>query len=98
MLKLGQLDLQFTLSSAGALSENIEDERGAIKNLAAENPLEIAALGGRKLVVEDNGIDIGSPAMEGKLIRLSFTNESRRARRHQFLDAISHNFAACRGC
>ncbi len=98
MLKLGQLNLQFTLAGAGALRENVEDERGAIENFAAENPLKIAALGGGKFIVEDNSIDIGAPAMESKLIRFSFTDESCRAGSQQFLDTIAHNFAARRGC
>ena len=76
MLELSQFNLQFTLAGAGALSENIENEGGAIEDLAAENPLQIAALGGREFIVEDNSVDIRTTAMECKLIRLSFTNES----------------------
>src|SRR6266700_8327412 len=34
MLELRQFDLQLAFSRAGALGENIEDERGAIENLA----------------------------------------------------------------
>ena len=46
MLQLRQFDLQLAFAGAGALGEDIENQRGAIEHLALENRFQIAALGG----------------------------------------------------
>ena len=45
MLQLRQLDLQLAFTRAGALGENVENQRSPIENLAVENLLEVTALG-----------------------------------------------------
>jgi hypothetical protein len=60
MLQLGQFDLQLAFPGAGALSEDVEDQLGAIEDLEFEHLFEAAALAGRQLVIEDDGIDLDS--------------------------------------
>jgi hypothetical protein len=97
MLELSQLDLQLALSRARALREDVENEGGAIEDLAVEDLLQIAALGRRKLVIKNDGIDVGAPAMLGKLIGLAFADKGRGARSGHFLLAIAYNFRARSG-
>src|SRR3954471_21840773 len=95
MLKLRQLDLQLALACPGPLRENIKNQRRPIQYLAIENSLQVAALGGRKLVVEDHGIHIRPSAMLREFIRLAFADESSSARRGKLLQTIAHNLAPC---
>ena len=56
--QLGQLDLGLALLRARVLGEDVEDHGGAVDGGAAEELLEVAALGRRELVVEDNGVGV----------------------------------------
>jgi hypothetical protein len=94
MLQLRQFNLQFALFRAGALRKNVKDQRRAIQDFAVEYPFQIAALGGRKFVVEDHRVDIRAAAMLGEFVGLAFANESRRARRNHTLQAISDDLPA----
>src|ERR1039457_7193623 len=94
MLELSQLDLELALAGAGALGENVENERGAVEDLAIEGPLQIATLGRGKLVIKDDGIDIRLVANPGEFLRLAFADVGGRARRGQLLDAVADDFAA----
>src|SRR5206468_3789134 len=58
MLQLREFDLQLAFFGAGALGENVENERSPIDDLALEDILQIAALSGGKFVVKNDGIDI----------------------------------------
>src|SRR5580765_6309834 len=76
MLQLRQLNLKFAFTGPRALGENIQDERGAVEHLAVEDFFQVAALGGRKLVIENDGIDVGAATILGELVRLTFADES----------------------
>src|SRR6266568_2651971 len=93
MLELGQFDLQLAFSRAGALGENIEDERGAIENLAIEHLLQVAALGWRKLIVENHRINVRAPAVLSELIGLALADERAGARRRHLLYPIADHFS-----
>ena len=69
MLQLRQFDLQFAFARAGALGENIQNQRRAVEHLAVEDFFQVAALRGGKLVVEDDGIDVVLAAELGELAR-----------------------------
>ena len=58
MLQLGQFHLQFAFARAGALRENVQDQRRAVQHLAAEDLFQIAALRGGKLIVEHHRIHV----------------------------------------
>ena len=97
MLQLRQLDLQLAFTGPGPLSENIQNQRRAIQNLAIEDLLQIAALRRRKFVVENDRIDIRPAAMQRKLVRLAFANERPGAGRGHFLQAIADHLASSGG-
>ena len=56
--QLGQLDLRLALVAVLVLSEDVEDHRGAVDGRAPEDLLEVAALGGRELVVEHDSVGV----------------------------------------
>ena len=62
MLKLRQLDLQLAFARAGALREDVENQRRAVENFAVENFFEVAALRRRKVVVENHRVHVLPPA------------------------------------
>ena len=62
MLKLRQLDLQLAFARAGALGEDVENQRRAVEDLAVENFFQVAALRRRKVVVENHRVHVLPPA------------------------------------
>src|SRR2546430_17229256 len=76
MLQLRQLNLKFAFARPGALREDVENQRRAVEHFALENLFQVAALRGRKFVVEDHRIDILAPAMPAKFIGLATADES----------------------
>ena len=56
----GQLHLRLSLLAVGVLGEDVEDHRGAVDGGAAQDLLQVAALGRRQLLVEDDrvGVDL----------------------------------------
>jgi hypothetical protein len=74
----GQFHLGLALGAAGVLGEDIEDHRGAVDGGAAEQLLQVAVLGRRELVVEDDGIGIEGAAQRGDLLRLPAPHEGGR--------------------
>ena len=97
MLKLREFDLQFAFFGSGTLRENIENQRRAIQNFAAENFFEIATLRRRKFIVENNGVHIFSSAMVREFLCLAGADECSRDRRFQFLRAVADNIRARAG-
>src|SRR5438105_374328 len=57
MLQLRELNLEFAFARAGALRENVENQRGPIQNFATESQFKITTLSGRKFVVKNHGVD-----------------------------------------
>src|SRR6185503_6360821 len=94
MLKLGQFDLEFAFASARALGENVQDERSAVEDLALEDLLQVAALGGRKFVVENDRIDVLLAAGGGEFVGFAAADESGCDGYVQFLDAAANDVAA----
>jgi hypothetical protein len=94
MLELSQFNLQLALARAGALGENVENERGAVKHLAIEDAFEIAALRRGKFVVENDRVHVMATAMLRKLVRLAAADEGTRDGGFHFLGAVANDFAA----
>ena len=78
MLQLGKLHLHLALVRACALREDVEDERGAIDYAATKLPLEIALLGRRQLVVEDDERSPRFGDRPGDLSHFARAGEQRR--------------------
>ncbi len=94
MLKLGQFDLELAFARAGALREDIQDERGAVEDFALEDLFQVAALGRRQFVVENHGIDILLAAGVGEFIRLAAADEGGRDGHFELLRAAADDVAA----
>ena len=97
MLELREFNLEFALFGAGALRENIENQRRAIQNFAAENFFEIAALSGRKFIVENHRVHVVRAAMFRKFLRLASADECSGDGRFQFLRPVADDFRARAG-
>ena len=95
MLELRQFDLQLAFARAGALGEDVEDERRAVENLAVENLLQVAALRGGKFVVEDDRVHVLLPAVARRTPRPCLCRCTwRRMGVVEFLRAVADDFAA----
>ena len=58
--------------------KDIEDELGAVEDAAGESGLEVAELGGREVVIEENEIGFGGSRDAGDLLNLAGANERGR--------------------
>ena len=67
----GQLDLGLALVGAGVLGEDVEDHRGPVDGRAAQDLLEVALLGRRELVVEDDGVGVDGQGHRLELLGLA---------------------------
>ncbi len=59
MLQLGEFDLQLTLEAARTLREYVEDESRTVHDPPAQLLLEVAFLGGRQRMVDQDDIGCG---------------------------------------
>src|ERR1043166_4139939 len=75
-------------------AKNVQNQRGAVEDLAVEDLLQVAALGRGKFVIEDDRVHVRAPAMLCELIRLPFADECARARGRHFLHSLSYDLAA----
>lgn len=71
----GQFHLELAFAGVRPLSEDVQDQLGGIEVLEFEDAFEIAALGGRQLVVEDDGVDGLLAAAVGELLGLARADE-----------------------
>ena len=94
MLKLRQFDLELAFSRPRSLGKDVQNERGAIQDLAIEYLFQVAALRGRKFVVEDDCIDVGATAVIRELVRFALADKSSGVRRVEFLDPLPSDFGA----
>ena len=75
VVELRQLDLQAAFPRAGAAGEDIEDELRAVDDLDFERFFEIALLGGRQVVVEDDHGRADGGDRGGELAHLARSDE-----------------------
>jgi len=93
VLELGQFDLEFALARASALGEDVQDQRGAVQDLAVEGLFQVAALGGAQLVIEDDRIDVRFAAVRREFLGLAFADVGCGARGGHLLEAIPDHLA-----
>ena len=98
MLELRQLDLQFAFPGSRPLREDVENQRGAIEHFAFEDLFQIAALGGRKLVIENHGVRLVRLAEGGELIGLAGSDKGGGKRSIETLRANADDVSAGGGC
>ena len=75
MTELGQLHLQLALVGGRALGEDVQDEAGARQHAGLEVLLEVALLGGREGVVEDDQLRLVLGDGGGDLLGLAGADE-----------------------
>ena len=71
---LGQGDLDDALAGAGALGEDVQNQRGAIDDLDTQPLLQRALLGGGEFVVEDRDRSSQFVAQIGDLLQLALAD------------------------
>ena len=71
VLELGQFDLQLALRRVRVGGKDVEDQRGAIDHANLEAILEVALLGGRELIVDDEHLCLGGLELLFELIDLA---------------------------
>ena len=94
VMQLREFNLQLALAGAGALRENVENQRSAVEHLAIEHDFEIAALSGGKFIVKNDGVHVFPAAMLGEFSGLAAADERGGKGRLQFLRAVADDFAA----
>jgi len=78
VFKLREFDLELALAGAGVAGEDVEDQLGSVEDAAGKRGLEIAQLGGREVVVEENQIGLDGRGQGSDLLDLAGTDESGR--------------------
>ena len=73
-----QLDLQPAFLGPRAAAEDLEDQAGAVDDLAVPGLFQIALLHRRQLVVDDHGLGLGGADQGGQLIHLARTEQGGR--------------------
>ena len=94
MLQLCQLYLQLAFPGPCSLREDVQDQRSPIQNFTIEDSFKVAALGGRKFVVENDRIHIGPMAVQRKFVGFAFAKEGAGTGRNQLLQPVSDNSAS----
>jgi len=96
MLELREFDLQLAFARPGALRKDVENQRRAVENLAVEDFFEVAALRGRKVVVENHRVHVLPPAEIREFASLAGADERGGIERYHFLPAVTDDFTARR--
>ena len=92
MIELSELHLQLAYAAAGALREDVEDQRRAVEDPAIERLLEIALLGGRERRVEDHETGVGGRSQGLDLLDLAAADIAGRIRSVATHTGKAHGF------
>ena len=75
-IELCELDLQFPFASAGAPRKNVQDQLRSVDHFPIELRFEVAKLGRRQLVVEDD--DVGARLCASRRERIDLATSEKR--------------------
>ena len=75
---MGEFDLESTLCGRRALTEDLEDQAGAVDNLGFGCPFKIALLDRSQRCVDNDKFGVVHPGGAGNLIDLTRPEKSRR--------------------
>ena len=84
--ELGQLDLRLAFLAPGVLGEDVEDDGSPVDRGAAEQLFQVAGLGRRQLVVEDDRVGVDGVGDVPQLARLALPHVGGRIGRLPLLD------------
>jgi hypothetical protein len=94
VFKLCQFNLQLAFSAAGMAGKNIKNELGAIDDPRIYFFFNIALLGRRKLMIDENQIGINGNHSTGDFLELTFADERGGIRTVTMLDKFSGDLRA----
>src|SRR5690606_23567729 len=81
IFKMRQINLKAPFLGAGATTEDLEDEAGAVQHLGLQLALEVTLLHPRQLMIDDDQLSLLLGDDLGKFGYLARADQRRRARR-----------------
>ena len=91
MFQLSQFNLKFAFARPRPLRKDIENQLSPVENLALEGFFEVAALRGRKFVVENDGINVVLSAPFAEFSCLARAYIGPRNRRFELLRSLANH-------
>ena len=76
VFELSEFDLEFAFTRAGAAGKDVEDELSAIDDAHFQLLFEVAELGGRKVVIDDDKVGVQGCGFGGDLLDLAAADQS----------------------
>ena len=95
MVELGEFHLQLAFLRLGALGENGENQPHAVQHAALQGAFQIALLGGRELVVEDDELDVVLLHKLGEFFGFARAHKQSGVRFVALGGFAANQFAAC---
>ena len=94
IFQLRVFDLQLAFARAGALAENLQDQRRAIHDLAAEDFFQVARLGGAEFIVKNDRVHVVGAAKLREFMGLALADVSGGDGHGHLLHAFPHDLRA----
>jgi hypothetical protein len=92
VIELRELDLQLAFAAQGAAREDVENKLRAIEDLEIEGALQVAKLGGREVVVEDDEVGAERARLATNFLHLAPADQGCGIGSRRALQCHTHNF------